>query len=103
VNAALVGITVVSSRLLWPIPTGIDDARRTASLDMSWSSLTAILDKLFVIENYYSNLWSFYGSRPVHIVQLVFDLCLVAALAVYLRRRRTLLQLFGSGVKQTET
>ena len=84
----LVFVHLASTRLLWPIPTGIDEVRPFATLDASWASLAAVLDKLLIIENYYSNLWSFYGSRAIHALILVFDVGLVLAVAMTLREGR---------------
>ena len=63
--ALLITVQIASSRLLWPIPVEIDQATTFASLEPGWSALVVIADKFLVIDNYYSNLWSFYGSRPV--------------------------------------
>lgn len=84
--AALVLVQVASSRALWPIPVGIDRVHRFADLGVNWQSLTSIADKFLVIDNYYSNLWSFYGSRTVHAVTLFFDLAMTAVFALSIER-----------------
>jgi hypothetical protein len=86
--AILCGIALISARIFWPIPAGMDDATPTATLDVSPASLFVILDKTIVINNYYSNLWSFFGSRAVHAAQLAFDLALTAGMVAMIRRRR---------------
>ena len=82
----LIVVEIASSRVLWPIPVGIDRAKTFASLEPGWSALRAIADKFLVIDSYYSNLWSFYGSRPVHAATLAFDLALVAGVATWIER-----------------
>ena len=84
--ALLIVVEIASSRVLWAIPVGIDRATRFASLEPSWSALLAIADKFLVIHNYYSNLWSFYGSRPVHAATLAFDLALTVGVIVWINR-----------------
>jgi hypothetical protein len=39
------------------------------------------------MNNYYANLWSFFGSRTLHAAQLVYDLVLTAAIAYAIRRQ----------------
>jgi hypothetical protein len=87
-TAILCGIALVSARIFWSIPAGVDDATPTAALDVSPASLFVILDKTIVINNYYSNLWSFFGSRAVHAAQLAFDLILTAGMVAMIRRLR---------------
>ncbi|MSO62672.1 MAG: hypothetical protein EXQ50_11370 [Acidobacteria bacterium] len=80
-------VQVASARVLWPVPVGVDQAARTADLDLSWHSLAAVLDKFLVIDNYYANLWSYFGSRPVHGLILAGDLVFVLAVIVMVNRR----------------
>jgi hypothetical protein len=80
---------LISARVFWPIPAGMEDATPTHLLRFDWPSLYVVLDKTLVMQNYYSNLWSFFGSRSVHAAQLVFDLVFTTALVVWLRRYRT--------------
>ncbi len=74
--ALLLVVQIGSSRILWSIPVGVDTATRGSALEIGWSAIPAIADKFLVIDNYYSNLWSFFGSRPVHAATLAFDLAL---------------------------
>jgi hypothetical protein len=98
--AALGAVQLASSRLLWPIPVGIDDARRFADLHWSWRAVVPIADKFLVIHNYYSNLWSFFGSRSVHTVTLIFDLVLAAGVAFLIQRRQQQLRQPAPGLAQ---
>ena len=84
--ALLVVVEIASSRVLWAIPVGVDRAKPFTSLEPSWSALLAIADKFLVIHNYYSNLWSFFGSRPVHAATLAFDLALTVGVAAWINR-----------------
>lgn len=86
--ALLLVVQIASSRLLWPIPVGVDTATRVSSLEWSWSAIPALADKFLVIDNYYSNLWSFFGSRPVHAATLAFDLALTLVVIRSLNRAR---------------
>ena len=77
-TSALVVVQLASARLFWSIPVGVDDPRTFASLRLDWPSAVALLDKALVIENYYANLWSFFGSRALHAWILVADLIFIA-------------------------
>ena len=83
----LVSAQLLSSRLLWPVPVGDDEGPALRALGVTWAAVYAALDRVLVIEHYYSNLWSFYGSRSLHAAILIVDVCFVAAVAVLLRRR----------------
>jgi hypothetical protein len=84
----LVVVQIASSRVLWSIPVGIDRAQTFESLEPSWSALLAIADKFLIIENYYTNLWSFYGSRPIHAATLAFDVALTVGVTLWINRAR---------------
>lgn len=77
---------IASSRILWPIPVGVDSPTRVSELQANWSAIPVIADKFLVIHNYYSNLWSFFGSRPVHAATLAFDLALTLAIVRAIKR-----------------
>jgi hypothetical protein len=84
--AVLTVVEIASSRVLWAIPVGVDRAKTFASLEPSWAALPAIADKFLVIHNYYSNLWSFFGSRPVHAATLAFDVALAVGVTLWIDR-----------------
>jgi hypothetical protein len=84
--AILAAVQIASSRLLWPIPVGVDHAQRFSEFTIGWTSLAALADKFLVIHNYYSNLWSFFGSAAVHAAILAFDVVFAAAVAFHIER-----------------
>ena len=94
--AVLVVVQLASARVLWPIPVGVDDVPRTAALDVSWRSLAAVFDKVLVVDNYYANLWTYFGSRRVQALMLVFDVCCVVAIVTFLNRRQRLAMSAGT-------
>jgi hypothetical protein len=82
----LVAAQLASARLPWPIPVGVDQATRTSDLSLEWASVTVLMDKALVIENYYANLWTYFGSRSVHGAVLVFDVFFVVAVVAVMHR-----------------
>jgi hypothetical protein len=80
-------IQLASCRLLWPIPVGIDHVQRFGDLSLSLASIPAVADKFLVIHNYYSNLWSFFGSRTIHAITLAFDVVITGAASYAIARR----------------
>lgn len=91
---AMMAAVLVSARVFWPIPSGPEEtATPFSTLEPSWHGLMVLLDKFFVIENYYSNLWSYFGSRSVHLTVLVVDVVLASGLARFLARQHARLSL----------
>ncbi len=84
--ALLLVVQIASSRVLWAVPVGVDRATRFEQLEANWSALPALADKFLIIHNYYANLWSFYGSRPIHAATLAFDLVLTVAVVLWISR-----------------
>jgi hypothetical protein len=84
----LIVAQIASSRVLWPIPVGVDSPTRVSELAAGWSALYVLADKFLVIDNYYSNLWSFFGSRAVHAAVLAFDLALTLFVVRSINRAR---------------
>jgi len=79
-------VQAASSRILWPIPVGVDTPTRVSDIGLNWSALAALADKFLIIDNYYSNLWSYFGSRPVHAATLAFDLALTLVIVRWVQR-----------------
>jgi hypothetical protein len=96
---SLVAMQSISARWFWPIPVGVDSVRPFAQLDLSWPAVVEMLDKLLVIDDYYANLWSFYGSRIVHSVILAFDVCFVMLFVLFVRRSLQQLPSVGRGLR----
>jgi len=97
--ALLAVVQIGSSRVLWPIPAGIDRVEPFAQLTPNWSSILAIVDKFLVVNDYYTNLWSFFGSRPIHAATLAFDVALVAAVAAWMAHADVPAQRFAAAAK----
>lgn len=86
IAALLLAGQVLSQRVLWPIPDpGIAVTALSASAGLD--RLYAIANRVFVIDDFHWNLWSNFGSRPFHLVQLAFYLALSAAIVWLLQRR----------------
>lgn len=83
----LVVVHIASSRMLWPIPGADIDTVPLADLGVSWQGAYQLLNRLLVIENYYSNLWSYFGNRWVQAAILAFDVAFVLVVAAVIRRR----------------
>jgi hypothetical protein len=84
--AGLVIVQLLSARVFWPIPVGYDDPQ-PLRLAFTVDAMTELADRVLVIRHNYANLWSFFGSRPLHLVNLAVDLGFAAALAWWLRRQ----------------
>ena len=87
IAGVLVAAQLVSQRVPWPVPdpgsavTPLSDAAGFAD------RLYAIANRVFVIDDFHWNLWSNFGSRPFHLVQLAFYLAVSAAIVVLMQRR----------------
>lgn len=92
VSTVVVTGQVLSQRVLWPVPdpgsavTAWSDAKH-------WGArLYAIANRMFVIDDFHWNLWSNFGSRQVHLIQLGFYLAVSALVVLLMRRRASSLQ-----------
>ena len=45
-----------------------------------------VLNRVVVMDDCYSNLWSFFGSRPWRALLLAYDVIFVAGIVVWMRR-----------------
>jgi hypothetical protein len=86
VFVALVIAQALSSHIFFAYPNP-----NTAVAD--WGLLTTVgekiwgaLNRLLVIDDFYWNLWSYFGSKPVHAVSLAIYLVFSLGLVLYLRR-----------------
>ena len=86
VTALLVAGQVLAQRVFWAVP---DPGNAVTPLsDVGGLALIyAIANRVFVIDDFHWNLWSNFGSRPFHLVQLAFYLALSAAILLMMRRR----------------
>lgn len=83
----LVAGQLLSQRVFWPVP---DPGNAVAALSETAgppAQLYAVLNRVFVIDDFHWNLWSNFGSRPFHLVQLAFYLALSAVIILMLQRR----------------
>lgn len=77
---------LLAERVFWAIP---DPGTAVSPLSAvnGIARLYAIANRVFVIDDFHWNLWSNFGSRPFHLVQLAFYLALSAAIVTLMRRR----------------
>jgi hypothetical protein len=85
--AMLVLSQVVSARLLWPIPDVLTSPTALRDVPSLGGRIYAALNRVIVMDDYYWNLWSFFGSRPWHAALLVYDVLFVALLLFLMRQR----------------
>ena len=82
---ALTAAQVVSARVFWPVPaqgvtvTSISNSRSITE----WVADAA--NRLAVFDTYYSNLWSYWGSRSWHYVLLAYDIGFVVLIGAWIR------------------
>jgi hypothetical protein len=85
--ATLVLSQIVSARLLWPIPSVLTSETALRDVPSVGGRVYAALNRVVVIDDYYWNLWSFFGSRPWHALLLAYDVAFVIAIVAWTRRR----------------
>ena len=96
---ALVAAQVVSARVFWPVPA---QGVAVTSISNSRSILEWVFDavnRLAVFDTYYSNLWSYWGSRAWHYVLLVYDIGFVVLVGAWVRSLDRRLDGVGSDVE----
>lgn len=83
----LIASQALSQRVFWPVPdpgTAVAPLAEAVSLP---AQLYAIANRVFVIDDFHWNLWSNFGSRPFHLVQLGFYVAVSGAIVLLLQRR----------------
>ncbi len=85
--AALATVQLCSARVFWPVPVGYDDPQPLPA-GFSVDTLREVADRFFVMHHNYANLWSYFGSRSLHRVNLALDVVFAVAVIAWLRRRR---------------
>jgi hypothetical protein len=78
---------LLSERVLWGIPSPENAVASLSEITEPLPRFYAVLNRVFVIDDFHWNLWSHFGSRPFHLVQLAFYLALSAAVVMLMRRR----------------
>ncbi|HET9706552.1 MAG TPA: hypothetical protein VFP85_21075 [Vicinamibacterales bacterium] len=91
--ALLIAGQLLSTRVLWPIPDPGSAVLPLAATPGALSRLDAIVNRVFVIDDFHWNLWSYFGSRPFHLVQLGFYLAIATAVVFLMNRRAATLKL----------
>lgn len=85
-SVAVVG-QLLSERVLWPVPDPGSAVTALSSVQGVGARIYAVANRVFVIDDFHWNLWSNFGSRPFHLVQLAFYLAVSAALLLLMQRR----------------
>ena len=86
-TTALAAVQLLSARVFWPVPVGYDDPQPLPA-GLSVDTLRELADRFFVMHHNYANLWSYFGSRSLHRVNLALDVMLVVAVIAWLHRRK---------------
>ena len=76
---------LLAERVFWAVPDPGSAVTPLAGVG-GLARLYAIANRVFVIDDFHWNLWSNFGSRPFHLVQLAFYLALSATIVVLMRR-----------------
>jgi hypothetical protein len=88
---ALLGVVVagqvLAQRVLWAVPDPGSAVTPLGDVAGLPARLYAVANRVFVIDDFHWNLWSNFGSRPFHLVQLAFYLALSAVIVVLMQRR----------------
>ena len=89
-SAAVAGILIagqlVAQRVLWAVPDPGTAVTPLSGVSGTLATLYAIANRVFVIDDFHWNLWSNFGSRPFHLVQLGFYLAVSAAVVALMHR-----------------
>jgi hypothetical protein len=86
IAALLVAIQAVSARVFWSVPPTYYNPGSFADLPSLSARVHAALNRTIVMDSEYGNLWSYWGSRPWHLLLLTYDVLLVMALVWWIRR-----------------
>ncbi len=96
-SAAVAGVLVagqlLAQRVLWGVPDPGTAVTPLSDVAGGVAKFYAIANRVFVIDDFHWNLWSNFGSRPFHLLQLAFYLALSAVVVALMHRRSARLAL----------
>jgi hypothetical protein len=92
VATLLVAGQLLAQRVFWAVPDPGNAVTPLADVG-GLARLYAVANRVFVIDDFHWNLWSNFGSRPFHLVQLAFYLTLSILIVGLMRRRAVRLSL----------
>jgi hypothetical protein len=87
--SALLIAQLISERVFWGIPDQGSAVTALADIPGMLPKAYSILNRLFVIDDFYWNLWSNFGSRPFHLLLLMLYVAFSAVVVVWMRFRST--------------
>jgi len=86
VFVSLVLAQAISERIFWPIPDPGSGVPAFGEWPWVWPRVYSVIDRLVVIDDYFWNLWSYFGSRPFHFLMLCIDAAFASFLCWWLYR-----------------
>jgi hypothetical protein len=90
-GSALAGVLLaaqlISERVFWGIPNPTSSATALTDVPGTLHKVYSVLNRLFVIDEFYWNLWSNFGSRPFHLLLLALYAAFSAVVIVWMTRR----------------
>lgn len=91
-RAPAIAVVVIAGQLLaqrvfWAVPDPGSAVTPLGEVTGLPARLYAVANRVFVIDDCHWNLWSNFGSRPFHLVQLAFYLALSGVIVTMMRRR----------------
>ena len=92
VATVLITAQLLAERVLWPVPDPGSAVVPLGDQTGFVNRLYAVANRVFVIDDFHWNLWSNFGSRPFHLVQLAFYLAAGATIVMLMRRRAAALR-----------
>jgi len=85
----LLAAQMISARVLWPIPDVLTSPMAFGDVTRLGPRVYSALNRVVVIDDYYWNLWSYFGSRRWHALLLAYDVAFAIAIVVWMRWRAT--------------
>ena len=85
--AALLAAQLVSARVFWGIPDPTIEPTSLSGVPTLAGKIVSAMNRLFVMDDFYWNLWSNFGSRPFHLLRLTCYAAFSALIIVWLRAR----------------
>ena len=86
---ALVCAQALSARIFWGIPDPSMELSGLNEMPDAATKAAALINRLLVIDSFHGNLWSYFGSRPFHVLRLFLYAAFSAFLIWWLERRKS--------------
>jgi hypothetical protein len=88
---------LLAERVFWPIPSPSLGVPEFTIHQPLAAIVYSVINRVFIIDDFHWNLWSYFGSKPFHTVALVMWMTFSVGMLLWLRRQRHEVNRYSAG------